>query len=196
MAISKVVYDNQVLIDLSVDNTVEPQYLTAGKTAYASNGEVITGTNDFDANTQSGDANAAEILEGKKAWVKGEEVTGTMVNNGRKKLFIIGVDDELPIVSGYHDGSGFACIGDYQKATIKAENIKNGVNILGVVGNYSGGSEVNPQANKDVTPTANGSIVTPDTGYDYLSQVTVKAIPVERIEDERGAITVKIACTE
>lgn len=62
-------------------------------------------------------------------------------------------------------------------ANIVAENIKNGVQILGITGNYSGQS-ANYQS-KTVTPAATEQIVAPDSGYDALSQVTVGAAPLQ-----------------
>lgn len=43
MAVNKVIYDGETLIDIS-DATVTPEKLAAGATAYSAAGEKITGT--------------------------------------------------------------------------------------------------------------------------------------------------------
>lgn len=56
-------------------------------------------------------------------------------------------------------------------SNIQAGNIKSGVNILGVSGTYTGGGSNYQQ--KTVTPSASQQVVSADSGYDALSQVTV-----------------------
>jgi hypothetical protein len=79
-------------------------------------------------NTTSGDALAGEILIGKKAWVKGQELTGTMANVGQTNMIPGTVTQMIP--QGYHDGTG-AVGGD---ADLTAGNIKKDVAIFGVTG--------------------------------------------------------------
>lgn len=61
---------------------------------------------------------------------------------------------------------------------ITAENIKLGVNILGVTGNYAG--DLNLQE-KSVYPTSNIQNVVPDENYDALSKVVVGAVSTESL---------------
>ena len=81
MAISKVVYGGNTLIDLTGD-TVKADKLLSGYKAHGADGEVINGTCTFDSNTQDATAADAEILTGKVAYVRGTKITGKMKNNG------------------------------------------------------------------------------------------------------------------
>lgn len=190
MARSKVVFGDQVLIDLTAD-TVEAQHLKKGYTAHGADGELITGTNENDANTQDATATDAEILAGKTAYVKGTKKTGTMKNNGGVTGTISTKDGTYSIAQGFHDGSGKVGIADTEKQKLIPGNIRDGVTILGVEGTMSGSEGVKVQA-KEVTPTTEEQVVLPDEGYTHLSQVTVKGIPYEETENSAGGITVKI----
>ena len=58
---------------------------------------------------------------------------------------------------------------------IKAENIKEGVEILGVTGNYEG-KTYNIEPAKTVDPKTTSQIVEPSEGYDALSSVNINAV--------------------
>ena len=190
MAVSKVVYGGNVLIDLTGD-TVEAAKLLKGITAHGANGEKVTGTCDWDANTQDATATAAEILTGKTAYKAGAKVTGTMPNNGAVSGKISTKDGTYTVPQGYHDGSGKVAIDDTEKAKLIAGNIREGVEILGVLGTMSGTEGAVPQS-KEVTPAVDAQTILPDEGYNYLSQVTVKAIPYAESENTAGGTTVTI----
>lgn len=189
MAKSKIIFGNQVLMDLTSD-TVTAADLASGKTAHGADGELITGTNTYDADTSDATAVAAEILTGKSAYVRGSKVDGSMPNRGAIAETIDDKNDIITIPNGYHDGSGSVQIDSTEKAKIIAENIKDGVEILGVTGNYTG-EGVTAQA-KSATPYTTAQTVLPDSGYDYLSQVNIAAISYVETPNAAGGVTVTI----
>lgn len=181
--------DGTVLIDLTAD-TIEAEDLAAGKTAHDRTGAIITGTNTNDADTSDADALASEMLAGKTAYVNGAKVTGTMPAQGAIEGEITAVDQEYIIPAGYHDGSGKVTIDAVEQAKIIPSNIKAGIEVLGVTGEYGGGS-IEVQS-KEVDPGFESQTVLPDAGYDYLSQVTVNAINVTYTENAQGGNTVTV----
>lgn len=190
MAYNKVIYGGNTLIDLTGD-TVTPATMLAGVKAHDKSGEVIEGTCTFDVNSTDATATAAEILKGKTAYTRGSKVTGTMVNNGAVSGSISTKAGTYTVPIGYHDGSGKVGIDATEQAKIIPANIKSGINILGVTGTYAG-EAVKAQA-KTVTPSTKAQTVLPDAGNDYLSQVTVNAIPYVETENAAGGTTVTIA---
>nr|DAD57955.1 MAG TPA: tail protein [Caudoviricetes sp.] len=115
-----------------------------------------------------------------------------MPNNGSVSLTISTLDDEISIAQGYHDGSGKVSILSTEKAKLIAANIKQGITILGVTGTLEPSSEVKVHS-KTVTPKTAEQVVLPDSGYDYLAQVTVGAIPYVETDNSAGGKTVTIA---
>lgn len=188
--INKVVYGGNTLIDLTGD-TIQADKLLTGYTAHDKSGAPITGTCPYDADTSDADATAAEILLTKTAYVNGNKLTGTMPNNGAVTGTISTKDQEYTIPQGYHDGSGKVAIDSTEQAKIIADNIKDGVEILGVTGTYTG-EGVTAQS-KTATPATTQQVILPDAGYDYLSQVTVEAIPYVETDNAAGGVTVTIA---
>lgn len=187
---SKVIFNGDVLIDLTAD-TITAADLASGKTAHDKSGAPITGTNTYDSNTSNDTATASEILATKTAHARGTALTGTMPNNGAVSGTISTVSGEYTVPQGYHDGSGKVSISSTEQAKIIAGNIRQGVTILGVEGTMSGQEDVNAQS-KTITPSAVAQTVTPDTGYNYLTQVTVNAIPYSESDNSAGGVTVTI----
>lgn len=184
MAKNKIIFGGETLVDMTGDTATASQILS-GFTAHINTGEQVEGTCTYDSDTTDATAVVAEILNGKTAYANGAKLTGTMPNRGAVIGVISDADDSYVVPQGYHDGSGTVTIAATEVAKLKNHaNIKNGVTILGETGSYSGeGAEVQ---SKTVTPTTSQQVILPDTGYDYLSQVTVKAIPYVESANSHG----------
>lgn len=191
MGKSKIVLkDGRVLMDLTAD-TVKKDKLLKGYTAHGADGEPITGTCEFDANTQDATATEDEILTGKTAYNKGNKVTGKMKNNGAVSGKISTKTGKYTVPQGYHDGSGTVGIDETEQAKLIPANIREGVTVLGVVGSMSG-SESEKRQSKEVTPSFEQQTVLPDDGYTCLTEVVVKAIPYTETPNSAGGVTVTI----
>ena len=186
--INKLVVGNETKFDLTAD-TVAADKLLKNITAHDKSGAPITGTCTYDADTQDATAAVAEILEGKTAYARGTKLTGTMPNKGAVSGTIAD-KTAYTIPMGFHDGSGTVSIDATESAKIVAGNIKSGVTILGVEGTFAG--ETVTAQTKSVTPTMSVQTVLPDEGYDYLSQVSVAAIPVNYSDNSAGGQTCTI----
>ena len=190
--VNKVVYGGNTLIDLTGDD-VQVSDVLAGKKFHLPSGASGTGTCAYDADTSDATAVAAEILLSKTAYKNGAKLTGTMPNNGAVTGTISTKAQQYTVPQGYHDGSGKVQIAAAEQAIIIADNIREGVTILGVEGTMSGSEDVHAQA-KTVTPSTSQQVVTPDSpDYNYLSQVTVAAIPYTETDNAAGGKTVTIA---
>lgn len=190
MAINKVVFGGNTLIDLTAD-TVTAEKLLKGTTAHDKAGEAITGTCSYDSDTSDATITVAEMLEGKSAYVRGAKLVGEMKNNGAFSEVITDANQEITIPSGYHDGSGKISLDATEKAKIKPEDIREGKTILGVTGTMTGTEAVKAES-KTITPSMSAQTIVPSDGYNYISQVVVNAIPFETSENAAGGTTYTI----
>jgi len=190
---NKVVLANgQVLIDLTGDDVTAAQVLS-GARFHLPSGAPGTGACTYDADTSDATATAAEILLTKTAYKNGDKLTGTMPNRGGVTGTITTKAQQYTIQNGYHDGSGKVSISSAEQAKIIAENIRQGVTILGVEGSMSGSEDVKATA-LNVTPYFTAQSILPgDLGdYNYFSQVSVAAIAVTETDNSAGGKTVTI----
>lgn len=190
MAVNKVIYNGTTLIDLTGD-TVSADQLKKGITAHDKSGAAITGTCTHDVDSSDANATVSDLLSGTTAYARGAKITGTMKNNACYNKTITTKAQEVTIPVGFHDGSGVINIASTEQAKIIAGNIKKGVTILGVTGSCEPSSDVTVHS-KSVTPKATAQTVLPDDGYDYLSQVTVAAVPYTETDNSAGGKTVTI----
>ena len=189
--VNKVIYGGNTLIDLTGD-TVTASDVLYGKTFHLKSGATATGQCTYNADTSDATASGSEILATKTAYVGGTKITGSMTNNGAVTGTISTKAQEYTVPQGYHDGSGKVSISSTEQAKIIATNIRQGVTILGVEGTMSGSEDVHAQS-RTVTPATTQVVVTPESGYNYLTQVTVEAIPVTVTDNAAGGLTYNIA---
>lgn len=63
-----------------------------------------------------------------------------------------------------------------------SSNIRSGVTIFNVEGSYVGGSEIKLEEKDSITPTKSTQTITPSSGYNGFSKVTVNPIPDKYID--------------
>lgn len=189
--VSKVVLGNgTVVMDISQD-TVEPSKLLTGYTAHGADGEAIAGACEYDVDSSDCSASVGEVLYGETFAAGGSVMTGTMPNRGAVSGSISDASSPYTVPAGYHDGSGTVGIDSTEMTKLIAGNIKSGITILGVTGDYAG-EPASVETNKNATPSWSQQVITPDNGYDYLAQVTIAAIPYSETSNVGGGYTATI----
>lgn len=188
--VNKIVLKNgEVPIDLT-GLDVKAEHVQNGIIFIDKTGLIQTGTNTKTVDASTATAEAAEVLTG-KTFGKGSSVQmGTMPNNGAVNGEIGTKDGQYTVPKGYHDGSGKVGIAATEKEKLIPGNIKQGITVLGVTGEY--GADDFAAQGKEVTPTFTDQNIVPDEGYTFLSSVKVKAIPVTREDNAAGGVTLTI----
>ena len=186
--VNKVVYDGDTLIDLTTDTAVATDVLT-GKYFHLRSGQRVAGTCTWDSDTTDANAVAGEILSGKTAYVNKNKITGTMNNRGSNNIT---VTTGTSIPAGFYNGSGKAQIDSTSSTNLVATNIRQGVTILGVEGTLSAEDALTVGA-ISATPTSSEQVITAASkDLDYITQVTVAAIPYVETDNEQGGKLVVI----
>lgn len=187
---NKVVYNGQTLIDLTQDTALAAD-VASGKYFHLASGQRVQGTSTLDSDTSDANAVAGEILSGKTAYVNGNKITGSMPNNGAADI-TVSSSSGASIPAGYYDGSGKAVLDSASASALSANNIRQGVTILGVEGTLSPEDDltVGPVS---ATPTGSQQVITAASqNLDYITQVTVAAIPYTETDNAQGGVTVVI----
>lgn len=152
---------NWVTLDANDGDTVDGLHfrVSGGKLQYSADGVTwaYAGTNTDDAT-----AVAANILSGKSAYAKGQKLTGTMPDRGA--VMITPGTSNQAILDGYHNGSGYVA-GD---PDLVARNIRNGVNIFGVVGTLVEGKR---WATGGASPDSKGVVTV--TGLTFTAKIII-----------------------
>lgn len=188
--VNKVVYDNDVLIDLTSD-TVAAAYLLKNYTAHDKSGAPITGSCEYDSKTTDANASASEILSGKTAYVNKVKLTGSMTNNGSNNVTVSSTSG-TSIPAGYYDGSGKAVLDSTSLTNLISSNIRDGITICGVEGSMSAEDGLTVGA-ISATPTSSQQVITAASqSLDYITQVTVAAIPYVESDNAAGGRSVVI----
>lgn len=150
MAVNKVVYGGETIVDLTAD-TVTADKVLKGYTAHDKSGNSITGTIEtVEQATPSISVNTAGLMTAKSVQSTGYVEAGTKTKTAQlptkaAQTITPGTSDQK-ISSGRYLTGTQTIKGD---ANLVAENIKKGVSIFGVSGSYEG------TAGEDVTSETN-----------------------------------------
>lgn len=186
--------DGTVLIDLTTDTAVAAD-VQSGKYFHLATGQRVQGSSTKDSDTTDANAAASEILSGKTAYVNKNKITGEMTNNGAVSGTISNKSTPYVVPAGFHSGLGTVSIDSTSAQALISENVKSGIQILGITGSYSG--EAVTAGAVSVTPYLTAQTILPSSiSKDYISQVNVSAIAITESDNAAGGKTVTIGTVD
>lgn len=161
MPVNKVNYGNQTIIDLTDSTLSDANQLVSGITAYDRSGTKITGT-------YEGSEWTSGIYMDDDGYIRVSPLAGAggVIFEDGYLIFSPNAGDEQNVLGT----KSITANGTYNASSDNLDGYSS------VTVNVPGGSSPTLQT-KTVTPTTSQQSVTPDTGYDGLSSVTVNAMP-------------------
>ena len=192
--VNKVVYGNDTLRDLTGDDALASHVL-AGQKFHLPTGEPSIGTlPSYKAWSDDATVTAADILTGKTAYAHGTKITGNMPNIGQQLGSVPSRDGYASISAGYHDGSGKIGLSAADKSALIADNIREGIQVLGIVGTMSGSEDVKATSliAEAYTNTSRTYLPSDQGDYNYFTQAWVSQIYYNSVLNGQGGYTVTI----
>ena len=212
MAVNKVVYGATVLVDLTGD-TVTANKLLKGATAHDASGELITGTMKAGIDTSDATATASDIAKDKTAYVAEGKVKGSLLStNGfnfdsavaswdsQNSRLMLSAKNPIRCIVSANGTSKMYCTGE-KLGDATASDVAEGKTFTSTAGlKVTGTAKASAPTlqSKTATPSTSQQIITPDSGYDGLSSVTVESMPTASLStptisvDSAGKITATV----
>ena len=138
MAVNKIIFNGENVLDLTQD-TATAQDVRQGKKFHLKNGASSTGTLIPGVDVSDTTATANDVVQGKYFYLQnGQRVEGNIAKFVGSSTNFVTYWDSVTFNPGYYQQAITVKIDETQQNRFKPENIKDGVVLMGVAGNYVG----------------------------------------------------------